>query len=193
VTKVSKRVAKSKGFINKGGDVMKLFKGQKGFTLIELMIVVAIIGILAAIAIPNFLRYQAKSRQSEARTNLGAVFVAETAYFGEQSRYGSFAQVGYALAGNTNRYTYRAGTGAVVASDIIQSQVPLANTTGNEGACAGVVVAANTVPAAGVPAAFTASAAANLDNDPTIDHWYVNDIKVGLAGGVVGTCDDVTG
>ena len=77
--------------------------GQKGFTLIELMIVVAIIGILAAIAIPNFLRYQAKSRQSEARTNLGGVFVAETAYFGEQSRYGSFGEVGFALAGAASK------------------------------------------------------------------------------------------
>jgi type IV pilus assembly protein PilA len=172
---------------------MKGLKGQKGFTLIELMIVVAIIGILAAIAIPNFLRYQAKSRQSEARTNLGAVFVAETAYFGEQSRYGSFGQIGYALAGNTNRYTYRAGTGAVVGADIIQSQVPVANTTGNQGACAGVVVAAHTVPNGTNAAAFTATAAANLDNDDSIDHWFVNDIKVGLAGGVTGMCDDVTG
>ena len=59
-------------------------KGQKGFTLIELMIVVAIIGILAAIAIPNFLQYQLKSRQSEAKTNLQAIKTSEVAFQAER-------------------------------------------------------------------------------------------------------------
>jgi type IV pilus assembly protein PilA len=45
-----------------------------GFTLIELMIVVAIIGILAAIAIPNFVRFQARARQSEVSVNLKSLF-----------------------------------------------------------------------------------------------------------------------
>jgi type IV pilus assembly protein PilA len=55
---------------------------RKGFTLIELLIVVVIIGILAAIAIPNFLTYQLKSRQSEARTNLGGIRSSESSHNG---------------------------------------------------------------------------------------------------------------
>jgi type IV pilus assembly protein PilA len=66
---------------------LKQLKSQKGFTLIELMIVVAIIGILAAIAIPNFLQYQMKSRQAEAKTNLGAIRTSLTAFQAERGCY----------------------------------------------------------------------------------------------------------
>jgi type IV pilus assembly protein PilA len=67
--------------------MFKQLKGQKGFTLIELMIVVAIIGILAAIAIPNFLQYQMKSRQSEAKTNLQAIRTSEISFQAEKGCY----------------------------------------------------------------------------------------------------------
>ena len=62
-------------------------RDEAGFTLIELMIVVAIIGILAAIAIPNFMRFQARARTSEARSNLAAVYTSQQAYMQEFNSY----------------------------------------------------------------------------------------------------------
>jgi prepilin-type N-terminal cleavage/methylation domain-containing protein len=58
-----------------------------GFTLIELMIVVAIIGILASIAIPNFVKFSCRAKQTEAKTNLTSIFVAEEAYRAEFDTY----------------------------------------------------------------------------------------------------------
>jgi len=83
----------------------------RGFTLIELMIVVAIIGILAAIAIPNFVKFQCRSKQSEAKTNLKAMYVSNEGYRGEFDFYvpmasGSTNSAGWAVKGNKIRYDY---------------------------------------------------------------------------------------
>ena len=56
---------------------------QKGFTLIELMIVIAIIGILSAIAIPNFLSYRAKGQDSAAKSEANNFYVAALAEFAD--------------------------------------------------------------------------------------------------------------
>ena len=60
---------------------------ESGFTLVELMIVVAIIGILASVAIPSFINYQMTAKRSESFSNISALAKAQKAYYSEFSTY----------------------------------------------------------------------------------------------------------
>jgi prepilin-type N-terminal cleavage/methylation domain-containing protein len=64
-------------------SVIHNLKKREGFTLIELMIVVAIIGILAAIAIPNFIKFQLRAKAGESKVNLAGIRTAEESYFAD--------------------------------------------------------------------------------------------------------------
>ncbi|HWS15629.1 MAG TPA: prepilin-type N-terminal cleavage/methylation domain-containing protein [Candidatus Methylomirabilis sp.] len=169
---------------------MKL-RSKKGFTLIELMIVVAIIGILAAIAIPNFLKFQAKSRTTEARTNLGAIFTGQTSFYGEANTYGTFANIGWGPTG-TPRYQYAMGVLCALAAPVAPGQMGknllgdglLPTWTGNLNNAMDNGSLATAVPPDNVampdPASFVAGAAGNIDNDNTdrLDAWTINKNRV---------------
>ena len=121
-------------------------RNRKGFTLIELMIVVVIIGILAALAIPRFMRSTTKAKQSEAKQLLKQIYTMQRAYRQEQDTYtldavtasaaapNAFAVIGVEVS-STARYVY-------------------------------VMAAAVDV--------FTCTATANLDDDATNDVWTID-------------------
>src|SRR3954469_5908014 len=76
--------------------------GSKGFTLIELMIVVAIIGILAAVAIPKFADLVTKSKEAAVKGSIGAVRSAVSIYYGDQE--GAYPMNLFTALATANKY-----------------------------------------------------------------------------------------
>lgn len=88
-----------------------LFKESKGFTLIELMIVIAIIGILAAIAIPNFIEYRDKSYCSSVEADVHNASVGATGFLVDNETLGTYS---YAASDNTTNLTYDLNSSGVL-------------------------------------------------------------------------------
>lgn len=121
------------------------FHNRKGFTLIELMIVVVIIGILAALAIPRFMRATAKAKQSEAKQLLKQIYTMQHAYRQANNTYGD---LGETIA------AYTGGTFADIGVEIQSTAMYEYAITGD----------ANT---------FRATAVGEIDDDTVNDEWSI--------------------
>jgi type II secretory pathway pseudopilin PulG len=123
---------------------------------------IPIIGILAAIAIPNFLKFQAKAKQSEAKTNLQAIFSAQTNYYMDSAIYASdFESLKWHPPGDKTRYAY------FLENDIIQPDI------GNK-----IYNSPKDVEQAySDESGFRVLAVGNIDADDTLDVWEINETK----------------
>jgi len=151
-----------------------LLNRKKGFTLIELMIVVAIIGILAAIAIPNFLRFQLKAKSSEGKTNLAAIRTAEQSYYSEFGSYVSADPDPAVASVTSSKQTFNGTTGFGTIGWSPEGTVYFSYGVDGDGTNAALD-----------HTGFTATAMADIDADTTLQGWMYLKADTGGAKNVV--------
>lgn len=169
----------------------KILRNPEGFTLVELMVVVAIIGILSAIAVPNFKKYQAKSKQSEAKIQLAAIYNSEVGAQSDYDTYGTcLGAMGYEqsprgyyivgfltgidasakFSGCTSGAVTAASTAAVATDRITPPLVQLAAVTANKPATL-------TLASTASQTTFTAAAEASISSAVALDKWSITEAK----------------
>lgn len=154
---------------------------RKGFTLLELMIVVAIIGLLATLAISNFDRFRLQSRRSEVEMNLRALWTLEKARYAEADSYtASMEHIGFAPE-RANRFAYKL-TGAC---SVLRSRAGVAEVIPSDYHCVTVdtfkLAGATPLPPCALDAAvttgntgaFRACGVGNIDGDTAFDSWSI--------------------
>jgi type IV pilus assembly protein PilA len=150
-----------------------MLKTQKGFSLIELMVVVAIIGILATIAVPNFQKFQFKAKQSEAKTFLSAIYTGEKGFKVEWDRTVGYVDViGFTIDGTAKTYS-TVGFQSHTALTSPPAGIPVGAKT-KEGS--GALPAACTNNATGTT--FIACAIGTLDPAKSADTWTINENRI---------------
>ena len=174
--------------------------GQQGFTLVELMISVAIVVILATIGRAAFTQMAGKSKQAEAKTQLAAVYAGQKSFYAQwEQYYADFRDIGYTPEGQLNYrirtegstssiglpgdYDFLGGacTSASSCANVRPVQFITFQYCGASGKCREVPSRIAALSSGTVinpsQTQFRAGAASNLDDDPKADEWTIDQDK----------------